>query len=75
MYKTKDGETFRYKSDAVEHVLATDADLAKWYRTEHGVDDDWIAELNASNCNTYGLGAPGELCDMILKDADVTAED
>lgn len=74
IYKSKDGETFRYKSDAVDHVLRTDAEIAKWYRDEHGVDDEWISNLDASNCNTYGLGAPGDLCDMILADAGVVDE-
>lgn len=73
-YTTKTGATFQYKSDAVKHILKTDADLATWYLDEHGVDAAWIENLNASNCDTYGLGAPGELCDMIIKDAEVSTD-
>ena len=75
MYKAKDGETFRYKSDAVKSALKADAGLAKWYRDEHGVDADWIDSLTASNCNTYGRGAHGDLCDMIIADAGITNYD
>jgi hypothetical protein len=71
-YQSKTGETYRYKSDAVIAALSADASLAQWYRDEHGVDADWLDTLTASNCNTYGLGAHGDLCDMILADAGIS---
>lgn len=73
-YTAKTGETFRYKSDAVKWVLKNDAEIAAWYRDEHGVNEDWVDNLNASNCSTYGMGAPGDTCDMILADAGVKSQ-
>jgi len=69
------GKIYRYKSDAVIAALKADEDLAKWYREEHGVDDDWINSLNASNCNTYGENAPGDICDLIAEDAGISETD
>ena len=71
MFKLKSGETFSYKSDAVVAALSSDADLAKWYREQCGVDADWIDNLDASNCRTYGLDSPGDICDMIANDAGI----